>query len=117
MSGMALLIKNIEIYRAFKPLYVEYKKSRDKEKYLRGHEHESILFEAAARALKAAGVTGKLPDISKLKEDYAYLAVEKDKLYSDYGKPKKRLRKCDAAMQNVDSILSPARGVERDKSL
>lgn len=114
---MALLIKNIETYRAFKPLYEEYKKSRDKEKYLRGHEREIILFETAARALKAAGVTGSLPDISKLKEDYARLAVEKDKLYSGYGKLKKRLREYDAARQNVDSILSPARGVEQDKSL
>lgn len=117
LSDMALLIKNMETYRAFKPLYEEYKKSRDKEKYLRGHEREIILFEAAAKALKAAGVTGKLPDMAKLKEDYARLVVEKDKLYSDYGKLKKRLREYDAARQNVDSILSPARGQEQDKSL
>jgi len=117
LSDMALLIKNIETYRAFRPLYAEYKNSRDKEKYLRGHEREIILFEAAARALKAAGVTGSLPDMAKLKEDYARLAVEKDKLYSDYGKLKKRLREYDAVKQNVDNILSPSRGMEQDKSL
>lgn len=50
LSDLALLIKNMETYRAFKPLYEEYKKSRDKEKYLRGHEREIILFEAAAKA-------------------------------------------------------------------
>ena len=43
------------IYRQLKPIYEEYKKSRDKEKYLRGHESEIILFEAAARALKEIG--------------------------------------------------------------
>lgn len=31
-------------------------KTRDKEKYLRGREREIILFEASARALKAAGI-------------------------------------------------------------
>lgn len=117
LSDMALLIKNIETYRAFKPVYDEYKSSRDKEKYLRGHEREIILFEAAAKALKAAGVTGKLPDAAKLKEEHTRLTGEKEKLYADYDKLKKRLREYDAARQNVDSILSPARSMEQDKSL
>ena len=117
LSDMALLIKNIETYRAFKPVYDEYKSSRDKEKYLRGHEREIILFEAAAKALKAAGVTGKLPDVAKLKEEHTRLTGEKEKLYADYDKLKKRLREYDAARQNVDSILSPAHGQVQDKSL
>ena len=117
LSDMALLIKNIETYRSFKPLHEEYRKSRDKEKYLRGHEREIILFEAAAKALKAAGVTRKIPEVAKLKEDYTRLAREKDKLYSDYGKLKKRLREYAAVKQNVDIILSPSYGHERDKSL
>ena len=42
---------------------------------------------------------------------------EKEKLYADYDKLKKRLREYDAARQNVDSILSPARSMVQDKSL
>ena len=53
-QDLALLIKHTTTYKEPKPLYSEYKKSRDKEKYLRGHEREIILFEASARALKAA---------------------------------------------------------------
>ena len=117
LSDMALLIKNIETYRAFKPLYDEYKSSRDKEKYLRGHEREIILFEAAAKALKAAGVTGKLPDIARLKEGYACLSEQKDNMYSEYGKLKKSLREYDAVKQNVDSILSPVQQREQEKTL
>lgn len=117
LSDMVLLIKNMETYRAFKPVYDEYKSSRDKEKYLRGHEREIILFEASAKALKAAGVTGKLPDAAKLKEEHARMTGEKEKLYADYDKLKKRLREYDAARQNVDSILSPARSMVQDKSL
>lgn len=67
--------------------------------------------------MKAAGVTGKLPDAAKLKEEHARLTGEKEKLYADYDKLKKRLREYDAVKQNVDSILSPARGMEQDKSL
>ena len=117
LSDMALLIKHIETYRELRPLYDEYKKSRDKEKYLRGHESEIILFEAAAKALKAAGVSGKLPDSAKLKADYQRLAAEKDRLYSEYGELKKQLREYDAVKQNIDSILSPVQQREQEKML
>ena len=94
-----------------------YKKSHDKEKYLRGREREIILFEASARALKAAGVGDKLPDLAKLREEYSRLSEEKNRLYAEYGSLKKRMREYDAVKQNIDSILSPNRGQEQDKAL
>ena len=117
LSDMALLIKNISTYKELKPLYDEYKQSRDKEKYLRGHESDIILFEAAAKALKAAGVSGRLPDPAVLKAEYKRLSEEKDKLYSEYGKLKKQLREYDAVRQNIDSILHPAQGRDKEKTL
>ena len=41
----------------------------------------------------------------------------RDRLYSEYGKLKKRLREYDAVKQNIDSILRPTREQEQDKSL
>lgn len=117
LSDMALLIKNVTTYKELKPLYDEYKKSRNKEKFLRGHESDIILFEAAAKALKASGVSGKLPDLVKLKADYKRLAAEKDGLYAQYGKLKKQLREYDAVKQNIDSILHPTQGREQEKAL
>ena len=117
LSDLALLIKHTTTYKESKPLYSEYKKSRDKEKYLRGREREIILFEASARALKAAGVGDKLPDLAKLREEYSRLSEEKDRLYAEYGSLKKRMREYDAVKQNIDSILSPNRGQEQDKAL
>lgn len=117
LSDLALLIKHTATYKELKPLYSEYKKSRDKEKYLRGREREIILFEASARALKAAGVGDKLPDLAKLREEYSRLSEEKDRLYAEYGSLKKRMREYDAVKQNIDSILSPNRGQEQDKAL
>ena len=95
LSDLALLIKYTATYKELKPLYSEYKKSRDKEKYLRGQEREIILFEASARALKAAGVGDKLPDLAKLREEYSRLSEEKDRLYAEYGSLKKRMREYD----------------------
>ena len=86
-------------------------------KYLRGREREIILFEASARALKAAGIGDKLPDLAKLREEYSKLSEEKDRLYAEYGSLKKRMREYDAVKQNIDSIIFPNRGQEQDKAL
>ena len=117
LSDLALLIKHTATYKELKPLYSEYKKSRDKEKYLRGHEREIILFEASARALKASGVGDKIPNLAKLREEYSRLSEEKDRLYAKYGSLKKRMREYDAVKQNVDSILSPVQQREQEKML
>ena len=79
MSDLSLLIKHTTTYRQLKPIYEEYKKSRDKEKYLRGHESEIILFEAAARALKEMQIK-KLPDLAALRKEYSGLNDRKSKL-------------------------------------
>lgn len=73
--------------------------------------------EQTAVALKAAGVGDKFPDLAKLREEYSRLYEEKDRLYAEYGSLKKRMRKYDAVKQNIDSILSPNRGQEQDKTL
>ena len=52
MSDLSLLIKHTTTYRQLKPIYDEYRKSPDKEKYLRGHESEIILYEDYRQAKK-----------------------------------------------------------------
>ena len=64
-ADLAPLGKQISTYRKLKPVYDCYKASKDKEKFLRGFESEVILFEAAAREIKKAGLT-KLPSVEKL---------------------------------------------------
>lgn len=91
MSDLSLLIKHTTTYRQLKPIYEEYKKSRDKEKYLRGHESEIILFEAAARALKEMQIK-KLPDLAALRKEYSSLNDRKTKLYEDYRQAKKQMQ-------------------------
>ena len=60
LSDMAVLIKNISTYRQTRPVTLEYRKAKDKAAYRRKHESQLILYEAAAKAIKDAGVT-KLP--------------------------------------------------------
>ena len=60
-----------------------YRKAKNKEKYRAAHERDIILHEAAARAMKAAGVT-KFPNLAALQSEYEALQAQKEALYADY---------------------------------
>ncbi len=112
---MALLIKHITTYQKTKPLYDGYRKARNKEQYRAGHESSIILHEAAAKALKAEQIGGKLPNIAALQAEYGRLQEEKETLYADYGKLKKQVKEYDVIKRNIDSILRQDRQPERGK--
>ena len=109
LTDLSLLIKHSTTYRQLKPLHEQYRKSSDKEKFLRGHESEIILFEAAAKALKEMGVA-KLPDAAKLKTEYAALSEKKTRLYGEYKQARKQMEEYGIIKRNVDSILNPSQG-------
>ena len=114
LADMAVLIKNVSTYQKTKPVYDAYRKARNREKYRAGQEQAIILHEAAARSLKAAGIA-KLPNLAALQADYEKLQAQKEALYADYGKLKKKVREYDIIKQNIDSILQADRQPEREK--
>ena len=89
----------------YKPVYDRYRKSTDKEKFLRGQESKIILFESAAKALKQMGVQ-KLPDTVALKQEMAALTEEKKQEYSQYQQIRTQAREMETIKKNVDSLLS-----------
>ena len=114
LADMAVLIKNVSTYQKTKPVYDAYRKARNREKYRAGQEQAIILHEAAARSLKAAGIA-KLPNLAALQSEYEALQAQKESLYADYGKLKKKVREYDIIKQNIDSILQADRQPEREK--
>ena len=114
LADMAVLIKNVSTYQKTKPVYDAYRKARNREKYRVGQEQAIILHEAAARSLKAAGIA-KLPNLAALQSEYEALQAQKEALYADYGKLKKKVREYDIIKQNIDSILQADRQPEREK--
>ena len=104
IADLALLGKQIDTYRKLKPVYDRYKASKDKEKFLRGFESEIILFEAAAREIKKAGIT-KLPSIEKLKAELDGLATRKITLQAELRKIQREEKEYDNVRQNVDDLM------------
>ncbi len=108
IADIALLGKQIDTYRKLKPVYDRYKASKDKEKFLRGFESEIILFEAAAREIKIAGLT-KLPSIEKLKAELDGLAAHKTALQVELRNMQQAEKEYDNAQKNVNAILKESK--------
>ena len=117
LADMAVLIKNITAYQKTKPAYDAYRKAKNKEHYRAEHEGVIILHEAAAKALKAARIGGKLPNVTALQAEYKELQEQKETLYADYGKLKKKVKEYDVIKQNIDSILKTERQYGKEKQV
>ena len=114
ITDLALLGKQIDTYRKLKPVYNRYKASKDKEKFLRGFESEIILFEAAAREIKKAGLT-KLPSNEKLKTELAGLSDRKTVLQAKLRKMQREEKEYDTLRQNVDALLERPKEQEQQR--
>lgn len=115
LADMAVLIKNITTYRQTKPIADAYRAAKDKPRFRRERESSLILYEAAAKAIKAAGISGKLPNAAALQAEYEKLQEQKEALYADYGKLKKQVGEYDVIKRNIDSILRQGKETERGK--
>lgn len=114
MAELSLVMKYAGTYRQLRPLYDRYRQSRDKEKFLRGHESEIILFEAAARELKKLGAV-PLPSTESMKAELADLAARKETLYAEYTSARNEAKEYETIKQNVDALLSVPKEQEQTR--
>ena len=105
MTEISLVMKYAATYRQLKPLYDDYRKSRDKEKFLRGHESEIIIFEAAARELKRMG-TVPLPTTASMKTELTVLKEKKTALRSELTAVTAQIREYETIKQNMELLVS-----------
>ena len=113
-AELSLVMKHAATYRQLKPMYDRYRQSRDKEKFLRGHESEIILFEAATRELKKQGAV-PLPSTESMKKELAELTAKKDALLAEYRSARNEAQEYETIRQNVDALLSVPKEQEQQK--
>ena len=116
IDELALKMKHVATYRQLKPIYDRYKASRDKEKFLRGHESEIILFEAAARECKRLGAV-PLPTTESMKTELVNLTAEKERLFAEYKATGTEAQEYGIVKQNVDALLAVQKDQEQRQRL
>ena len=82
----------------------------------RGYEQWAKIhnLKQAAKALQTAGIK-KLPNLTSLQAEYEQLQIQKETLYTDYGKLKKQVKEYDVIKRNIDSILRQDKKPECNK--
>ena len=113
IAELNLIAKYAATYRKCRPIYSRYRKSEDKEKFLRGHESEIILFETAARELKRLGAV-PMPATERLEAELSELTVRKGTLYSQYTAAKRQAKEYDTIKRNLDILLPPEQSITQE---
>lgn len=114
IADLSLVMKHVATYQQLKPVYDRYRQSKDKEKFLRGHESEIILFEAAARELKRMGAV-PLPSTEIMKTELTALARKKDTLLAEYRAARSQTQEYETIKKNVDALLSVPKEQEQQR--
>lgn len=101
----AILIKQLEIYRQYRPIYLKLQKVKNKEGFTQKFQRELILYEAAERNLKGKNP----PPLETLIKDNGDLSERKAKLYEEYKKLKTKSAEIEVIRSNVDTLLNRPR--------
>ena len=113
IAELNLIAKYAATYRKCRPIYNSYRKSNDKEKFLRGHESEIILFEAATRELRRLGAV-PLPAAEKLAAELSELTTRKGTLYAQYTAARQQVKEYDTIKRNLDILLPPEQSITHE---
>lgn len=106
INNAADLVKLLETYRDYKPVYSQYKEVRSKEKFRKEHISEITRYESAVRQLKELYPDNKIPKLETERDKMKTLISERDKLNSEYKDTKNDIEKMEIAKQSIDEYLT-----------
>ena len=92
-------------YLAYKNVYADYRKSRNKQKFSEEHRAELSLYDTALRTLKAKSGGNKLPSMKALYAEKDRLIELRDKQREVFSNHRDYERELRTVAANVDMIL------------
>ncbi|MGN0345888.1 MAG: hypothetical protein ACI4DU_01250 [Lachnospiraceae bacterium] len=105
LKDFGQILKYAEQYKTNHIYHVRYKKSKDKDAYLRRHETELILHDGAENMLKRFGIDLKTLDVEKLRSDYNALYTKKQALQKTYKSAEKETTDLNRKLDNLNRYL------------
>lgn len=105
LKDLGQVLKYAEQYKANHIYHVRYKKSKDKDAYLRRHETELILHDGAENMLKRFGIDTKNLDVEKLRSNYNALYSKKQTLQKTYKSAEKETADLNRKLDNLNQYF------------
>ena len=100
-------------YLAYKNVYADYRKSRNKEKFYEEHRAELSLYNTALRTLKEKSSEHKLPSMKSLYTEKDRLVELRDRQREDFSNHRDYERELRTVSANIDMILGKNREQEQ----
>lgn len=108
-------------YLAYKNVYADYRKSRNKDKFYKEHRAELSLYDTALRTLKEKSVGNKLPSMKALYAEKDRLIELRDMQREDFSNRRDYERELRTVSANIDMILGKSheqeQQIEKEKNL
>ncbi len=108
-------------YLAYKNVYADYRKSRNKDKFYEEHRAELSLYDTALRILKEKSGGNKLPSMKSLYAEKDRLIELRDRQRKDFSNHRDYERELRTVSANIDMILGKNREqkqqIEKEKDL
>ena len=96
-------------YLAYKNVYADYRKSRNKQKFSEEHRAELSLYDTALRTLKEKSGGNKLPSMKSLYAEKDRLVELRDRQREDFSNHRDYERELRTVSANIDMILGKNR--------
>ena len=108
-------------YLAYKNIYADYRKSRNKDKFYEEHRAELSLYDTALRTLKEKSAGNKLPSMKALYAEKDRLIELRDMQREDFSNHRDYERELRTVSANIDMILGKSheqeQQIENEKDL
>ena len=108
-------------YLAYKNVYADYRKSRNKDKFYEEHRAELSLYDTALRTLKEKSVGNKLPSMKALYAEKDRLIELRNMQREDFSNRRNYEREFRTVSANIDMILGKSyeqeRQIEKEQNL
>ena len=108
-------------YLAYKNIYADYRKSRNKDKFYEEHRAELSLYDTALRTLKEKSGGNKLPSMKSLYTEKDRLVELRDRQREDFSNHRDYERELRTVSANIDMILGKSheqeQQIEKDQDL
>ena len=100
-------------YLAYKNIYADYRKSRNKDKFYEEHRAELSLYDTALRTLKEKSARNKLPSMKALYAEKDRLIEVRDTQREDFSSRRDYERELRTVSTNIDMILGKSHEQEQ----
>ena len=108
-------------YLAYKNVYADYRKSRNKDKFYEEHRAELSLYDTALRTLKEKSAGNKLPSMKSLYAEKDRLIELRDTQREDFSNRLDYERELRTVSANIDMILGKSheqeQQIEKERNL